>query len=99
MLIEMAEEISLFQKVRRAITSASNKKTLIIAIDLFIEYQKKYGDRELFERIDRLRSHDVNIDDAAFVFEKVKAKMIAIYNWYNDKRRRSPQDINEDMIK
>ena len=97
--MEMAEEISLFQKVRRAITSSTTKKTVLIAIDLFIEYQKKYGDRELFERIDRLRKHDIDIDDINFSIDRVKSKMISLYNWYNEKRRRTPQDIDEARIK
>ena len=46
-LNEMAEEISLFQKLRKTITTAGTINTIKYAYGVFNEYQNKYGDDEL----------------------------------------------------
>lgn len=95
MINEMAEEISMFQKVRAAIKSSRSKEALLIAIQLFLDYQMRYGDKELYEKIHRVKEVLEIAEDAKEAYQKLKKRLIIVYNWYNDNRRRAPKDIQE----
>lgn len=97
-LNEMAEEISLFTKVRKKITSIKTKENFISALDVFIEYQKTYGDKELGMKLQRLRDDQVDIDDVKFAVNIARKQLASLYNWYNNKKRKAPKDIKESAV-
>lgn len=96
-LNEMAEEISLFQKLRSKIVSAATVKNVKTACDIFYEYQKKYGDEELSAKLEKLRNDNCDKSDAEFLIQKTRHDLIELYNWYNNSRRKAPKDISESI--
>ena len=96
-LNEMAEEISLFQKLRKTITTAGTINTIKYAYGVFNEYQNKYGDDELKHKLQKLKEENLDKSDAEFLIQKARHDIIELYNWYNNNRRKAPKDIEESV--
>ena len=93
-LVEITDEVKKFKEIRKKIVSAKTREQLELVMKLFIAYNKIYGDKDLARKIDTLMRSECAMKCAELVIERAKRKIIALYNWHNN-RRKSPDNINE----